>query len=141
MINLIILNTNNLRNGKEKYYFEKFFKQLNVVRLYNCFFTTLGYGTDDEMMGNEMLDSMKGGLTSGQGIDPNPSLEKNESIVSDSEEEDNIEPEIDDDTQVSSNVLDGKSPRGNIRTRGGLHTSSGEQMRISVIFYFYIFKL
>ncbi|XP_045471324.1 protein kinase C-binding protein 1 isoform X2 [Harmonia axyridis] len=85
-----------------------------------------GYGTDDEMMGNEMLDSMKGGLTSGQGIDPNPSLEKNESIVSDSEEEDNIEPEIDDDTQVSSNVLDGKSPRGNIRTRGGLHTSSGK---------------
>ncbi|XP_044751048.1 protein kinase C-binding protein 1-like isoform X2 [Coccinella septempunctata] len=89
-----------------------------------------GYGTDDETLENEKLDSFKSNLPVEQGCDAGPSVEKEESDSSDSQEEDegddNIEPEIDDDTQLSSNILEDKVPRGTVRTRGGLNLSPGK---------------
>lgn len=54
-----------------------------------------------------------------------PSVEKNDPDLTDSEEEvdDNIEPEMDDDTQVSSNCPGDKSSMGRVRTRGGSNVS------------------
>ncbi|KAL3280862.1 hypothetical protein HHI36_004090 [Cryptolaemus montrouzieri] len=94
-----------------------------------------GYGTDDEM-NDSTVDTNKRTMMLRRHADSNLSKEiedeeeeEEASEDSDSEEEeseDKIDPEVDDDTQVSSNSPTETLLRGNVRTRGGLNASIGK---------------